>query len=285
MEREREPGARRPACRPPPFARRAALNRPCIDLHSHLAPAVDDGCRDLDETLRSLVRMRGQAVQEVVFTPHFSFQLSASDDDIRAGLARRHAATRLAAEAAAARADVPAVRAGVEFLALSEAHVRRLIEWPEIALEGTGYVLLEFGFGSLSQSEAVLAAALDSSKRILLAHPERYRFPEGGDALRQIRRWRDMGAALQVNLGSLLGDYDAWSPGAEALAWRMLEEGLAHVLASDDHGPCREQSYHLHVHALLQDRGGGEQAELLLSENPARILRGDVPVDVPGIAD
>jgi protein-tyrosine phosphatase len=254
-----------------------------VDLHSHLAPAVDDGCSTLEETFESLYRLRSEHVREVVLTPHFGFPMRFSDEEIRARLGRIRDATAGVIQHRCGCPTAPEVRRGLEFLASSPAHVSRMVAWPELRIDGTNHVLLEFGFGKLQDTDAIVERALDAGVRVLIAHPERYAFDGVADGLRLIRRWREIGAHLQTNLGCLAGDYSASTPRAEAIAWEMIRKGLTHVLSSDDHGSARPQSHHRRVAEMLRACGGEEQATLLLSGNAEQILNGRDPISVPAL--
>ena len=48
--------------------------------------------------------------------------------------------------------------------------------------------------------------------------------------------WKDAGALLQVNGGSVLSDY---GERVATLAWRMLESGAADLISSDHHADAR----------------------------------------------
>ena len=124
---------------------------------------------------------------------------------------------------------------------------------------------------------------LDAGRGVVVAHPERYRYPAGTDPLDAIRRWRDLGAYLQVNLGSLTGYYDATGEiqrprldlfpllhdllgalGCRDFLQRLLHagrdqiiEGLARVFLEDLYdGTFRHAVEHVNFHLhLLQIRG------------------------------
>ena len=42
-----------------------------LDIHSHILPAVDDGAKNVDDTLSLLEMMRSQGITHVIATPHF----------------------------------------------------------------------------------------------------------------------------------------------------------------------------------------------------------------------
>jgi tyrosine-protein phosphatase YwqE len=88
-----------------------------------------------------------------------------------------------------------------------------------------------------------------------------------------------MGVHLQVNAGSLLGRYGA---DAQSRAWRLLRLGWADYLCSDYH--ARGRLSLAGARDALLSRGGGEQADLLLEANAARLLTGEPPLPVPPLA-
>ena len=42
-----------------------------IDFHSHILPGIDDGSRNVEESLLLMTEMREQGVSTVIATPHF----------------------------------------------------------------------------------------------------------------------------------------------------------------------------------------------------------------------
>ena len=42
-----------------------------IDFHSHILPAMDDGSRNIEESLQMLRMLQEQGVERVIATPHF----------------------------------------------------------------------------------------------------------------------------------------------------------------------------------------------------------------------
>lgn len=42
-----------------------------LDIHSHVLPGVDDGAKDLEESIELLKMMRQQGITHVLATPHF----------------------------------------------------------------------------------------------------------------------------------------------------------------------------------------------------------------------
>jgi len=247
------------------------------DIHSHLLPGVDDGSRSLEETLGALRRFRKAGVVELALTSHLG--PSWGSDDLPRRMAEMKDAFERVRRAAEMHGGLPALRFGQEILGRDAAQLAPMLEHPDLGYADSPLLLVEFGFDLGGKPEEVLELVRAAGRVAVVAHPERYRYPAGTDPLETLRRWRELGAFLQVNLGSLTGYYDRGGSMKE-LAWGILEEGLAHVLSSDDHGEARAQSYHREIHARLAERGGAAQAALLLSANPSRVLRGELPREV-----
>ena len=42
-----------------------------LDIHSHILPGVDDGAKNIEESLELLRMMKSQGITDVIATPHF----------------------------------------------------------------------------------------------------------------------------------------------------------------------------------------------------------------------
>lgn len=243
-----------------------------IDFHSHLIPGVDDGASTPAEARAALERMRHAGVATVVTTPHF--RASATHD-------------AAAAEAELSRFDrgwKKLVRAGKkEFPGLRlERGVELALDVPDpdlsdprLRLAGTRFVLLEFSsFQIPPRSSLALAMLRESGWVPIVAHPERYAGIER--QVEQAGEWREAGAYLQVNGGSLLGRYGA---AAKQAALALLERGWVDYLSSDFH--ARGEPGIREYCGAMEEMGGSFQLELLTVRNPGRMLEGEEPLPVP----
>ena len=88
--------------------------------------------------------------------------------------------------------------------------------------------------------------------------------------------WQEMGALLQVNVGSLTGHYQGSSPGSEQLAWQMVDAGLVDLLATDHHGSRRRGVSPQEAAQTLIARGEQVLAQRAMSEVPGRVLRDEL---------
>jgi protein-tyrosine phosphatase len=121
---------------------------------------------------------------------------------------------------------------------------------------------------------AVLRRVREGGWIPVVAHPERYgAMTQGADPA---GAWRQAGALLQVNGGSLLGRYGAE---AKRTAEQLLARGWADYICSDFHS--RSGPGIARYRQWLREHDGAEQCTLLTETNPRRLLSGDLPLPVP----
>lgn len=243
---------------------------PLVDLHTHVIPGVDDGAPDMEAALETLRGLYVDGVKAVAATPH----LSASDLH---GV-RRHAADeawpRLLRQAQRAVPDLKLYR-GFELLLdtpepdLSDAALR---------LGGSRFALVEFHAFTIPRNSVQALARIGEAGVVpVLAHPERYSGYHRGFEI--VDDWRAAGALLQINGGSLLGQY---GDGVKLIADRFFREGKIDLIASDNHARPRRDLSLRRVWDHLVGRGLSEQATMLLSTNPGRILADEPPLRIAG---
>lgn len=243
-----------------------------IDFHNHLVPAVDDGAASLDEARAALAAFREQGVRTIVTTPHLQGELTLRG----AELARRVHEVEAAWDTvrAMAAAEFPDLRLERGFEVALDTPAPDLSD-ERTRLAGTRFALVEFPHMNVPPHavEAVFGLRMRGWAPVI-AHPERYGNLDA--RLEGPGEWRRVGAALQVNCGSVLGRY---GDEARRVAWELLRLGWVDYLGSDYHARGT-----LHVRGCreaIERAGGAEQAALLMEENPARLLRGEPPLPVP----
>ena len=197
-----------------------------IDLHVHILPDVDDGPPDLTQSLQLGRAAQADGAQIVAATPH----LREDHPRVRPGELADRCATL---NTALAEAEIPleVVSGGeLDVLWVLEASPEDL-QLASFGQRGTD-VLLETPYGAIAPSfEAAIDRLWSLGYRVLLAHPERNRgFQQApGFLVELVRR----GLLVQLTASSVASQ-DGRSR-SRALAWRLIDNGLAHVIASDAH--------------------------------------------------
>jgi protein-tyrosine phosphatase len=250
------------------------------DIHNHLLPDVDDGAGSLAETLRQLQAMASGGVVRLAFSPHYFVRTAEEPEAAELRLSALRQVYDDVVASIGSRDDVPRLFFGQEILLRSVAAARVALSLPGAGHAGTHYMLVEFGFDLPDTCTDVLRELLAAGRTPIVAHPERYRRNGSGVPIDEAREWKELGALLQVNVGSLLGLY---SSTAGSLAWQLLAEGMADLVGSDNHGDSWPVTP-ADAERVLLERDGTEQAELLLAGNPERILADDATLAVPPLA-
>ena len=240
-----------------------------VDLHCHFVPGVDDGARDLAEAIAQLVEYERQDILTVVTTPHLAASAATS--------AWRHEIEDSFAELAdGAAAECPAVDLGLSFEFRLDDPDADLGD-RRIGLGAGGRLLVEFPMLAVpAYPERMLEVVLEADWIPVLAHPERYSGVER--SYDWIWRWREMGALMCLNAGSLWGEHGGE---AQRVARRMLADGTADLVASDNHARPNRAATVRQAWDYLAEAGCEEQATLLAATNPAAVLDGEPLTPVP----
>lgn len=235
-----------------------------VDLHLHLLPGVDDGCRDLDESLelaRILVKLGFSIVAP---SPHHALHYATE------ALAR----TRLGE----LREALGGAGVALELVVNAESAFQDERLLGEVAA-GTARTLGGSGGRTLlveAPYSTPLPALVDLIFRMkrkgltpLIAHPERClefsRVARAADAVRA-------GALLQLDVGALVGRYGR---DAAKISRQLLDDGLYAVAATDLHSPVGAERWVAESLRALQKHAGSEGLERLFRANPERLIRGE----------
>lgn len=243
---------------------------PLADLHSHVLPGVDDGAPDLEAALATLEALQRDGVRAVCATPHLRASAAPNGDQ----RTRANEAWGELTAAAAGRLHGLELYRGFEILLDTKVFD---FSDPELRLGGTGYVLVEWSaFTIPPDSVAVVDSLTAAGVRPVIAHAERYFGYQGRYDV--VGAWREAGAVIQVNSGSVVRGH---GEGAARQAAALLERGWVDLLASDTHArPNRSPSVREAYDGLVAG-GAREHAELLLWVNPRRILQDEPTIPVP----
>ncbi len=232
-----------------------------VDLHSHILPAVDDGARDIDDSLRLLDGLAELGYTEVAATPHFNNgQLSPALKYQR----------QLIAQIDGARSTrVPVVFPAAE-IRFDDQFVNGESSGGFPSLGSGNTYLVELGLYPGGVPPHLEKLAFQFTARgitLVLAHPERYAdFRSNVTILESLSR---SDVLLQLDLLSLVGRHGAK---VKRLAWSLLEQGLFDLASSDIHRPADLSE----LHSALKSLHSWDEQEFvrLTSTNPRLVLEG-----------
>ena len=235
-----------------------------IDLHCHLLPGLDDGSRSSDMSFEMLQTAAAMGVCQIVCTPHCTAG--------QQGLLQRSTKIKKAVKVlnyVLVRMRMPiTLVAGAELLCNDQ--LPETLERHEVlTLADSNYLLIEFPFDvTLTQIEWAARTVSQAGYVPVLAHPERYtavwRNPDC------LSVWFYTGYVIQLDKDSVLGRFGNHC--AQTAAW-ALRHGVAHVIASDAHDTKTRTTNLERVRQYVAQNYSPGYADLLVSRNPARIVK------------
>lgn len=238
------------------------------DLHCHILPGLDDGSSSLEESVEMAHIALESGVNTICTTPHF---LCTDEEEGRVFLEASDASFRALSEVIDRRSLRLVPGAEVLFTESTPDLLRRgLVP----TLGSSPYMLTEFYFDDTIGAMEHGFEVISSFGLIpVIAHPERY------NAVRShpdaISRWFSYGYIIQVNKGSIIGTFGET---IATIAEDIISHGLCHIVASDAHAADRRTTDMSIVKDALVQYCGARYANILLNENPSRILGGLAPV-------
>ena len=201
------------------------------DVHCHLLPGVDDGADSLAESMRMLRMEYADGVRHMIATPHY-----------RAGMFEtplEKLEAQYEAVCREARRELPGlmIYLGCEFYANMDM-VEMLAARKRPLMGNSRAVLAEFSGNTPAEFIRERTAALRAAGFTpILAHVERYACLR--ENLTLVRELVGMGAYIQVNAGSILGEHGRR---CRKFCSRLRKENLIHLVGSDAHGDQRRFS-------------------------------------------
>lgn len=190
-----------------------------VDLHCHILPGLDDGARDVEDSLALARQAEADGIGLVCATPHIRHdhdvrieELAGRVETLNGRLEEAGIATRVLAGAEVAETSLEGL--GEEELARA-------------SLGGGRWVLLEPAPGPLGDDLIRRVGHLaERGHRALIAHPERHL---SADMFERLATLVTEGALVQATADFFLREETA------AGMMTMAEAGLVHVLGSDAH--------------------------------------------------
>lgn len=233
-----------------------------VDLHLHLLPEVDDGCRSMADTLAMAKALVALGVTRCAPSPHNRAEYASADVcaqrlvEVRQALQTEGLALELHTNSENFFLDETLLvkAATPEGRRIGEAGKYLLVEAPYTSpLPALKDIIFRFKLKGLTP---------------VIAHPERcFEFERPGRAAEAV----NAGALLQMDIGALIGRYGKQ---AQKLALKFLHDDLYSLVATDLHSPVGAEAWVGSALQVLEKQGGRVAVQRLFSENPLAILQG-----------
>lgn len=239
--------------------RETTMRKRMIDIHNHSLFAVDDGAKDMEESVEMLRYAYAQGVEAVILTPHYRHGMFSYPKE---RIAENYEALSVEAENIGIRLYL-----GCEYHADSNI-VDAFTTGRCATLAGGDYVLTEYSYGTEYSAMLQYTRQLLSCGYIpVIAHVERYACIQKKPKL--CGELSDLGAYIQMNADSVLG-IDGRQ--LEHVCRKLLKGGFADMIGSDAHGVHQRQSHLGQCYEYVLKKYGEADADRLFYKNAKRVL-------------
>lgn len=227
------------------------------DLHTHILPGMDDGARDVSESIALLRMEYEQGVKTVVLTPHFYRERENPEHFLqrrrKAGLELSRALSELSDEECRRLPQTLLLGAEVTY-------VPGMAGWdelPDLCIQGTKNLLLELPFRTWSAHMIDEIYDLISRTGItpVIAHLERYLSIQRPELIQEIL---SLGVPVQIT-GDVLSRF--FGRGA---AMNLLKGRGERLIASDCHNCAKRPPVMKTAFRVLEKKLGADRVTALL---------------------
>lgn len=236
-----------------------------IDVHSHILPGVDDGSDCMEKSIAMLKIAEKNDIGTIILTPHNKpgrHHLHASSMNTYIGQLKE----RMQEE-------------GIEIKLLGGSELLYRMGLPEELKEGEAltmaqshYVLLEFRpMDDYDYLRNGVYELLAEGYFPIVAHAERYRCLT--DRIERVAELRGMGAYIQLNAGSVMGDLGFK---VKSFTKNLLKNEMVHFVATDAHDTEKRKPELKKCAEYIMKKYGQAYAQDIFVENPSCVIRDEI---------
>lgn len=232
-----------------------------IDFHSHILPGIDDGAKNLEQSIAMVNEAKKVGFTKIISTSHYMENYYECNEKNRKELLEQ----------------VQKNVNGIELCLGNEIYItNNIIELLQngqaSSINGTKYVLFEFPLITTRpmNDKEVIYRLVENGYIPIIAHPERYPFiQENPDYLYELE---EMGALFQANYGSIIGMYGLK---AKKTLKILLKNNLISFFGSDAHRPEQVYNKMPKIIKKLKKIISNEEFEEFTEINPERVLKNE----------
>lgn len=233
-----------------------------IDVHSHILYGIDDGSRNINESINIIKNYNKMGIKNIIATPHYinnsSYVSSKSNnleilDTLKKELVKHNIDTNL--------------YLGNEIYIDEE--IEDLLKKNIISsLNDTKYLLIELPMsGEKENYYDIFIDLINAGYNVVLAHPERYKAFQNNFNL--IYELNDIGVLFQCNIGSIIGDY---GKNAKKVLKRMLKEDLVYMFGTDIHRDKDSYKFIIKSQKRIKKYISEDKYKLLFDDNARKLI-------------
>ncbi|WP_426272416.1 tyrosine-protein phosphatase [Exiguobacterium sp. R-17] len=241
-----------------------------VDIHCHILPLVDDGPASVEHALQLAEQAVAEGVSRIIATPHlYHPQFETEDVDVQLTVDEFNVLLK--------QRNIPLiVYPGHEVRLIGEL-MESLEAGKALTLNESRYILIEFpSSGIPSYARQVFAELISDGYIPIVAHPEKNKAIIQNPSL--LFELISNGAISQVTCASLIGKY---GKDIQRFATALLENGLAHLIASDAHHLEKRPFYWKQCERMLKKKLEDWLIDEIYENNEAVLLNQLITINPP----
>ena len=234
-----------------------------VDIHMHVLPGIDDGAKNMEESITMLKQSAAQGVGTIVVTPH-SWAIDSRGIDLV------HARFSELKQTASEKQIPIDLHLGCEMLVYPDTVIeciQKLKDGSYPTMAGSNYVLTEFEpYFSQHDMEFCIEKIVSAGYVPIVAHAERYEH----STVSGVIALKAFGAKIQINAYSIVNEPKAHT---KETANALLSEELVDFIGSDAHRMGHRPPVIRDGITALEKLYSKEYADKIAIENPSLLLR------------
>jgi len=240
-----------------------------IDFHTHILPGIDDGSRNIEETITLLNEAEENGFDKIILTPHYLEDTYEVNEENRSTLLNK------------LKECIPESK--LELYLANEIYVTHnmldlLKEKEASTINNTRYILFELPMiRNITNLNSIIYGLLENKYIPVIAHPERYKFVQEDPNM--LLDLINLGVLFQSNFGSIIGIY---GNEAKKTVKLLLKANMIHFMGSDVH---RANTIYAQMDKIMKELRktiSNEKIEEITEINPSLVLQDkEIPIEEP----
>ena len=195
-----------------------------VDIHSHLLPDIDDGAKNLDNSIELIQKMSSYGIKNLITTPHVLGDVYPNSSKTileKLELVKKELIKRNITDVS--------IKASAEYM--MDEQFSKLLEKGDILTLKDNYILVEMSYFNppINLYEILFEIQLKGYKPVL-AHPERYLFYH--NSFDNYYKLKKAGCLFQLNLLSLTEQYGKH---VQKTSGKLLKKNIYDYVGTDTH--------------------------------------------------
>lgn len=232
-----------------------------IDIHCHILPGIDDGSRNVEESMEMVREAYKAGFTNIISTSHYI------EESYNVPKARRQELIDML------NLKIEQEGMNIKIYNGAEAYITpnlvELIKAEELpTMNGTKYLLMELPMhNQILNLESIVSRVINQGITLIIAHPERYSYVQKN--YKVLNELADMGVLFQANYGSCIGQYGKEE---EKTLKKLLKANRISFFGTDCHRTGSVYEKMPEILKKLEKMIGKEKLEELTTTNPQKLI-------------